>query len=294
MTNQLLTILQLSGRMFVRLLPYVIFGVIVSIPARRFFRDSMILKINAFPKSAGLFFSSIIGMISPLCTYGTLPIVIKLLQSGVPIPLLITFLCASSLMNPQLFLMTWGGISPRMAVMRVIVTLIASVLLGLALQWLPEKWIVRQSTLAPRNAASSASCVYREKSFRRFFKEMWETLLAVLFYVCIGILLGAAIEVIVPREWLLGLFGNHPQLSVLIASLLGVPLYACGGGTVPLVSSLMKTGMSPGAALAFLTAGPGTRLTPLAALASILRPGFLIVYIFYILFVAISAGILYF
>lgn len=294
MLNQLLTIFQISGRMLVRLLPYVILGVIISVPAKRFFRDSVILKINVFPKLPALFFSSLIGMLSPLCTYGTLPIVIKLLQTGVPVSILISFLCASSLINPQLFFMTWGGIGPRMAVMRVLVTLIASVLLGLILHLLPQKWMIRNSLKISPHRGGSIPSSCQSDSLRKSIKEMWETLQTVLFYVCIGILAGAVIEVFIPRNWLLDLFRNHPQLSVLIASLLGVPLYACGGGSVPLVSSLMKTGMSPGAALAFLTAGPGTRITPLTALASIMRPAFLIAYIFYILVVAIGAGMLYF
>jgi hypothetical protein len=77
---------------------------------------------------------------------------------------------------------------------------------------------------------------------------------------------------------------------VLLAGLLGVPLYACGGGAVPVIAGLLAQGMSPGAALAFFLAGPATRLTALAALGTLLKRRALMAYVVYIVAGAALAG----
>src|SRR5208337_2697925 len=67
---------------------------------------------------ASVFLAAVLGMVSPLCTYGTVPVVLQLFLTGVPLAPLVTFLSTSSHMNPQLFMLTWGGISPTMALAR--------------------------------------------------------------------------------------------------------------------------------------------------------------------------------
>lgn len=86
-----------------------------------------------------------------------------------------------------------------------------------------------------------------------------------------------------PGEW----------ASAALAAVLGVPLYACGGGTIPLVRSLLRQGMSEGAALAFFISDPATRVTPLMALAAVLRPGFILAYVCALLAYSIVVGVLY-
>jgi uncharacterized membrane protein YraQ (UPF0718 family) len=74
--------------------------------------------------------------------------------------------------------------------------------------------------------------------------------------------------------------------------LLGIPLYACGGGTIPLIHALMGKGMSTGAALAFFIVGPATRIAPLVALSTIIRPSFIGIYILMLFAFAVLSGLL--
>lgn len=128
---------------------------------------------------------------------------------------------------------------------------------------------------------------------RNFLARSWRTLEFVGFYVLVGVLLGAMVEVLVPGRWIFAVFGSGGWAQILLASLLGVPLYACGGGTIPLVSSLLESGMAPGAALAFLVAGPATRLPPLMALGTILRPVFVTAYVCALVLYSVLIGIFY-
>jgi uncharacterized protein len=229
-------------------------------------------------------------MLSPLCTYGTIPMVITLFSLGFPLYPLVTFLAASSLMNPQLFLLTWGGIGLEFALVRVAAAFLFSFFLGLSIQFLKVKWIINPNVQHSEKEHQSAVPQF---SWRAFLKNNLKTLQFIGFYIVIGILLGAVIEVYVPLKLFVTLFQSRQWLGVLLGAGLGVPLYACGGGAIPLVKSMMINGMSNGAALAFFIVGPATRATPLMALATIIRARFLVLYVCALIIFAVTVGLLY-
>jgi uncharacterized membrane protein YraQ (UPF0718 family) len=80
-------------------------------------------------------------------------------------------------------------------------------------------------------------------------------------------------------------------LGVLLAASLGIPVYVCGGGTIPLLKAWLEAGMSPGSALAFMITGPATKLTNLSAVKMILGMRNFILYIIFMLGWALIAGI---
>jgi len=234
--------------------------------------------------------SATLGIASPLCTYGTVPVVLELLRAGVPIAPLATFLATSSLMNPQLIMITWGGLGAKMTIARVTAVLVFGLVLGAILYSVPRSWSVKPILNPKSEKPPKRTRVFTVKDFT---KRSWRTLEFVGFYVLLGVILGATVEVLVPGRWIFALFGSGGWLQILLASLLGVPLYACGGGTIPLVQALLEQGMVPGAALAFLVAGPATRIAPLMALATILRPVVVVGYVCILVVYSVFVGILY-
>jgi uncharacterized membrane protein YraQ (UPF0718 family) len=193
-------------------------------------------------------------------------------------------------MNPQLLIISWGGLGPKMALARAVAVLLFGLVLGAILYVLPRSWSVKGVLDKERVASAKPKRVFAVKDF---IIRSWRTLEFVGFYVLLGVLLGAAIEVLVPGRWIFALFGSGGWLQILLASLLGVPLYACGGGTIPLVQALIEQGMVPGAALAFLVAGPATRVAPLMALSTILRPAFVVTYVVFLVLYSVVVGIFY-
>lgn len=234
--------------------------------------------------------SGLFGMASPLCTYGTVPVVLELMRNGVPVAPLATFLATSSLMNPQLLLITWGGLGPKLALAQLIAVMVFGLVLGAVLHMIPRTWSVLPILNSGPSKKPRGPRIFTVKGY---LSNCWRTFEFVGFYVLIGVLAGAAIEVLVPGRYIFALFGTGGWLQILLASLLGVPLYACGGGTIPLVQALLTQGMAPGAALAFLVAGPATRITPLMALATILRPRFVVFYVALLLAYAVVSGVIY-
>ena len=122
---------------------------------------------------------------------------------------------------------------------------------------------------------------------------MWKELQYIGFYILIGCVVGAVIEVFVPGQRITDLFSAGPFASILIASILGVPVYVCGGGTIPVIGSLLSSGLNVGAALAFLTVGQTVRITPITALASLIRIRYLIFFVIYVILFSVVIGLLH-
>lgn len=288
--SPLLAILHLAAVELWQLLPYVVLGVLASEGLRYTPIAPLIERVCRRHPAVAIPGAAVLGIVSPLCTYGTVPLVLQLLRAGVPIAPLATFLSASSLMNPQLLLISWGGLGPRIAMARLASVFVFALLLGTVMHFLPLRWLVsaelREDQTQPAKPRSSFTVL-------SYLRRSGKTLQFVGFYVLFGVLLGAIIEVLVPGRWIMATFGGGGWYRVLLAALLGVPLYACGGGVIPLIRALIEQGMAPAAALAFLIAGPATRVPPLMALATILRPAVVVSYVILLIAYSVLAGLVF-
>ena len=108
----------------------------------------------------------------------------------------------------------------------------------------------------------------------------------------LGVLLSALFQRYVPSDAFASLFAGNEGFGVLMAATIGVPLYACGGGTIPLLQQWLCDGMSLGAAAAFMIAGPATKITNLGALKIVLGARNFAVYIAYIILFALATGLI--
>jgi uncharacterized protein len=291
----LVLVLHFSGLEILRLAPYILVGVALGEAIKLGSWTKLAYRHLSAPSLLAVLAASVLGMASPLCTYGTVPVVLRLHRAGIPIAPLATFLAASSMMNPQLFLMTAGGLGPGMALARCASILAFSLFLGALLYRLPPSWIAKDS--ASSSAEEGESILQGERKrfgAAAFARACLDSLAYLGPYVLVGVLLGSALEVLVPKGALAALLGGGGLLPLLASSLAGIPLYACGGGAIPVVSGLLAQGMSRGSALAFLFVGPATRPAPLAALATVLRPralaGYLLLVVAFSILVGVAIG----
>jgi uncharacterized membrane protein YraQ (UPF0718 family) len=290
--EQFLLVFHITGKTLLGLLPYVFAGIILGEIIRQL---SWMDRLNRWCRKTTLttiLIAAFLGVVSPLCTYGTVPLVLVLVRKGFPVPPLLTFLVSSSSMNPQLFFVTWGGIHPELAMVRLGTVLLFSLLVGLLLYLLPTGTVLEaQGTgeLVKTHEGKSSG----NPGFRESLHSMWNELKYIGWYILIGCMIGASIEVFVPGDWLSGIFSSRPLGSIMIGAFLGVPVYVCGGGAIPLVNSLLSKGLNPGAALAFLTVGQTVRITPLFALAALVRFRYILIYVGAVLLYAVLIGWIY-
>ena len=95
----------------------------------------------------------------------------------------------------------------------------------------------------------------------------------------------------VPAEAMTFLFGGNEALGVLMAATIGVPLYACGGGTIPLLQQWLWDGMSVGSAASFMLTGPATKITNLGAVKIVLGIRKFILYLVFVIVFSLVTGI---
>ena len=109
----------------------------------------------------------------------------------------------------------------------------------------------------------------------------------------LGVLLSALFQRYVPADKFAELFGKSNEgFGVLMAATIGVPLYACGGGTIPLIREWLAMGMSMGSASAFMITGPATKITNLGALKIVLGLKRFIIYIAFVMVFSLATGLI--
>ena len=108
----------------------------------------------------------------------------------------------------------------------------------------------------------------------------------------LGVVLSALFQRYVPSDWVASLFGENEGFGVLLAATIGVPLYACGGGTIPLLQAWLIDGMSLGSAAAFMITGPATKITNLGALKTILGFRHFALYLIFVMGFSLITGLI--
>jgi hypothetical protein len=127
----------------------------------------------------------------------------------------------------------------------------------------------------------------------RFLKNLGRNVRATALYFLIGVLLSALFQRYVPADGFAELFGKSNEgFGVLMAATIGVPLYACGGGTIPLLQQWLVSGMSMGSAAAFMITGPATKITNLGALKIVLGIKRFVLYIAFVMVFSLITGLI--
>jgi uncharacterized membrane protein YraQ (UPF0718 family) len=140
----------------------------------------------------------------------------------------------------------------------------------------------------------SSCALDRPRPFwRRLLQETGQATLMVARFMALAFLLEALIILYVPQEWIAGLLGRQNQGAIVLAALIGVPVYTTELSALPMIGGLLAQGMSPAAALAFLIAGPTTTLPAMAAVWGLVSRRVFALYVSFSLLGAVGLGYLY-
>ena len=236
---------------------------------------------------SGIVPACLLGIASPLCMYGTIPVAASFRKQGMREDWLAAFMMASILLNPQLIIYS-AALGTKALAVRIISCFICGIAAGLAVHLF----------YADRDFFDFSG--FEERAGRdtdpgllvRYLKNLGRNLRATGGYFFAGIVLSALFQRYVPGHVMTDLFGGSQAWGVLMAATVGVPLYACGGGTIPLLQEWLDMGMSMGSAAAFMITGPATKITNLGALKIVMGIRRFAVYIAFIMLYSLMSGIL--
>lgn len=235
----------------------------------------------------GIIPSSLLGIASPLCMYGTIPIAASFSQKGMRDDYLAAFMMSSVLLNPQLLIYS-AALGNFALCIRFISCFLCGITAGVMVRiFYGNKKFFNFKGFSERENHDTDS-----NMFLRLIKNIGRNIKATGVYFLFGIFLSALFQRYVPADAFEKLFVNNRGFGILMAATIGVPLYACGGGTIPLLQQWLARGMSMGSATAFMITGPSTKITNLGALKIVLGTKSFVIYLIFVMAFALLSGII--
>ncbi len=271
---------------------YWVLGMVIGSVVSVFFKDTIHGAFAGLKDKKwgvwGVIPASLLGVASPLCMYGTIPIAASFSRSGMRQDWLAAFMMSSVLLNPQLILYS-TALGPTALAIRILSCTICGIVAGLLLHiFYRDKPFFNFEGFAPRPSRDT-----NPNLFLRFLFNLGRNIKATGLYFLLGVLLSALFQRYVPAEDFAALFGEANEgFGVLMAATIGVPLYACGGGTIPLIREWLAMGMSMGSASAFMITGPATKITNLGALKIVLGMRRFLLYLAFVMAFSLVTGLL--
>lgn len=308
--QQMLTVMadEIARMWWFFLLSVVLVGVIKGYKLDLRIRDS-VRRAGAL----GIVLAVAVGMVSPLCACGILPVIISLAMLETPLAPLIALLVTSPVMGPDALLLTWRGLGPEFALLKVAGAAVLGLSAGLVTQWLVARGTLAGNQLklqpvygddgtlasaaeigaAGGVAVKTMRIVPRASRLRFIFDRTLDAGIFVGKYLLLAIALEAVLVTVVPVSWITVLAGHKSFGSVLAAALIGLPLPTNQIPIIPILAGLLERGMDRGAALTLLLAGPVSSLPAIIALWGIFHRRVVIAYLGVSLTAAILCGWLY-
>jgi uncharacterized membrane protein YraQ (UPF0718 family) len=235
----------------------------------------------------GIIPASLIGIASPLCMYGTIPISASFAEKGMEEDWLAAFMMSSILLNPQLLFYS-AALGPAALIIRFVSCFLCGISAGLLVRF----FFKGRKFFNFKGFEEATNRDIDPNLFLRFIKNLWRNVKATGPAFLLGISLAALFQRYVPADVMASLFGKHRGFGLLMAATVGVPLYVCGGGTIPLLISWMGNGMSLGSAAAFMITGPAMKITNLGAVKIILGIKDFALYLAFAILFALCTGFL--
>jgi uncharacterized membrane protein YraQ (UPF0718 family) len=230
---------------------------------------------------AGNVLAGLLGIVTPFCSCSAIPLFLAFVDAGIPLGVVFTFLIASPMINEVAVIMLFSLFSWKVGVIYMLSGLAIAVIAGLIIgklkleRWLQE-WVLKMRTVIsePENQVLTFDDRIRTgvEAVKDVFSKIW-------LYLVVGIAVGAAVHGYVPEDYLASLIGKSQWYSVPVSVLVGVPLYSCSAGAVPIASALIEKGVPIGTALAFMMSVIAISLPEIIILKKVLKLPFILTFI---------------
>ncbi len=269
--------------------PYLLLGFLFAGILHVFFPEQKIKKYLGKSNAYSVFNAALIGVPLPLCSCGVIPTGISFYKHGASKGSSVSFLISTPQTGIDSILVTYSLLGLPFAIIRPIIALITGFFGGLLTNFFGVKDKEQITSSQITKKLSSKESHAKENVFIRMFRYAFVDFLGdIAKWVLIGLLIAAGISVLVPDDFF-STYIENDFLDMLIILVAAIPLYVCATASVPIAAILMMKGLSPGAALVFLMAGPATNAATMTIITKVLGKKTLFTYLF-----SIIAGALFF
>ncbi len=239
----------------------------------------------------GSFLGAGFGALTPFCSCSTIPLLLGMLNAGVPFASAMAFLFASPLLNPvivSLFILLMGW---KITALYFAVTFLAAIVIGLMLDSLGFAAQVK-SVAAVRGCCDCEQAEDAKSRVQRSARFAFSLFRQLVPYLLLGAGIGAFIHGFVPTELISSIAGSGNPFAVPVAAIIGVPIYIRAETMIPIGLALIEKGMGTGAVLALVIGGAGASIPELTLLSAIFKRKMLAAFVLTIIAIAVAVGYL--
>ena len=223
--------------------------------------------------------AALLGTVTPFCSCSSIPLFMGFTSAGLPLGVTFSFLISSPMVDLGSLMLLTGIFGGKIAIVYVLLGLVVAVLGGTVIEKLHmENEVAEFIRMAPRVDLESPSFTVRDRV--TFAKEqVLSTLKKVFPYILVGVAIGALIHNWIPQKWVESILGSRNPFGVVLAVLVGVPMYADIFGTVPVAEALLAKGAQLGTILSFMMAVTTLSLPSMVMLRKAIKPRLLGVFV---------------
>jgi len=239
--------------------------------------------LGRFKGITGNILGALLGTITPFCSCSSIPIFIGFTRAGLPLGVTFSFLISSPLVDLASFLILMSFLGPQIAIAYVIVGLILAVLGGLIIDKAKMEEYLQDYVLEMRRSGDINALVILEMTrndrIKFSFDQVIDIIKRVWLYVLIGVGIGSTIHNVIPEDVIGYVLGGNNPFNVLIASAVGIPMYADIFGTIPIAEALLGKGVGIGTILAFMMSVTALSLPSMVMLSKVVKKRLLFTFI---------------
>ncbi len=291
-----------SVSLFNEMSPYLLFGFFFAGILHVFVSLDAVAKHLGKSSFGSVVKAVIFGIPLPLCSCGVIPSAIMLKRKGASRGAVVSFLIATPITGVDSIFATYSLMGIVFTIFRVVAASITALVAGILtnifdFKHMPTEELAPGETcphcenespsLEPEKEDAKKDSKFKELFFYAFIQllgDIWKWLI-------VGILIAGIISYLIPDTFIQQYLGSSWQ-SMLIMLVIGIPMYVCSTGSIPIAASLLLKGMSPGAALVFLLAGPATNAVTITLVSKELGRRATVFYVMTIAVMSILMGML--
>lgn len=223
--------------------------------------------------------AALLGTVTPFCSCSSIPLFIGFTSAGLPLGVTFSFLISSPMVDLGSLVLLMSVFGGKIAVLYVALGLVIAVLGGTLIEKLRMEPYVEQFALRSGSVDIEAPGLTRRDRLIYAREQTSETFHKVFPYILVGVGIGALIHNWIPETWVAAILGGGNPLGVVLATVVGVPMYADIFGTIPIAEALFAKGAQLGSILAFMMAVTTLSLPSLIMLRKAVKPKLLALFI---------------
>lgn len=264
---------------------YLLFGFFVAGVLHIFFPDSFINRHLGKNTLGSVFKSTLAGIPLPLCSCGVIPVAASIRRKGATKGATLSFLISTPQIGSDSFLITYSLIGWVFAIFRIAAAFFTAILSGILANLFTRD---SENSKAVNNAnGQNGSSSERLRQFLPYLQN--EVFGPIVNYLIAGLVLAGLIGTLIP-DGFFTTYLNNAFMSMIVMLIAGIPMYICATASTPIAASLLMKGISPGAALVFLLAGPATNTVTITTVLKTMGKRALAIYLGSITIISLALG----